>query len=183
MCSIQAHLEPLAIANNIAQASYTRFDHILLTLGNLFHVYGDHKLDALVRASLQNSLEKRWRAADQQVAIFTTWANPYIWGRPFNGNILPQALLVCIAMDLFKQVYGREANLDFWEACTEYHRCQGQFSDENMALLFVQQACKKEVRRVVSLREACLQPLHLGNHFLLSRKGQEVGRCPSVACS
>ena len=56
--SVQAHLEPLAIANNITQALYTQFNYILLTLSNLFYVYDNYKIDALVHASLQNSLEK-----------------------------------------------------------------------------------------------------------------------------
>ncbi|ETW84645.1 hypothetical protein HETIRDRAFT_48430 [Heterobasidion irregulare TC 32-1] len=50
------------------------------------------------------------------------------------------------------RVYGREANLDFWKACTEYHHCQGRFSDENMALSFVQQACKKEGKELDVVR-------------------------------
>jgi hypothetical protein len=42
-------LEPLAIANNVAQACYTRLDHVGLTLGNLYHIYNTPSLEAPIR--------------------------------------------------------------------------------------------------------------------------------------
>ena len=38
---LKAHLEPLAIAANIAQATDTRCDHVLFMLGKLFKVYSE----------------------------------------------------------------------------------------------------------------------------------------------
>ncbi|KAH9961857.1 ribonuclease H-like domain-containing protein, partial [Lactifluus volemus] len=42
---ICVHLEPLAIAANVAQASHTRLDHVLLMLGNLFRIYSDPSVE------------------------------------------------------------------------------------------------------------------------------------------
>jgi len=51
-------LEPLAIANNVAQARYTRLDHIGFTLGNLYRIYNTPSLEAPIRDRVLNSLEK-----------------------------------------------------------------------------------------------------------------------------
>lgn len=42
---VQAILEPLAIAANVTQASHTRLDHVLITLGNLFRLYTEANID------------------------------------------------------------------------------------------------------------------------------------------
>ncbi|KAF8163038.1 ribonuclease H-like domain-containing protein [Crassisporium funariophilum] len=47
LAKIQAILEPLAIAANITQASHTRLDHVLLTLGNLFRIYSSSSTQTL----------------------------------------------------------------------------------------------------------------------------------------
>lgn len=51
-------LEPLAIANNVTQACYTRLDHIGLTLGNLYRIYSTPSLEAPIRNHILGSLEK-----------------------------------------------------------------------------------------------------------------------------
>ena len=38
-CSVKTHIEPLAIAVNVAQATSTWCDHTMLILGNLYCIY------------------------------------------------------------------------------------------------------------------------------------------------
>jgi len=51
-------LEPLAIANNVTQANYTRLDHVLLTLGNVYETYSTMTLEQPIRDAIIDSLEK-----------------------------------------------------------------------------------------------------------------------------
>ena len=51
-------LEPLAIANNVVQARYTRLDHVGLTLANLYLIYNSSAIEAPIRNRVPGSLEK-----------------------------------------------------------------------------------------------------------------------------
>ncbi|KIM87263.1 hypothetical protein PILCRDRAFT_3773 [Piloderma croceum F 1598] len=62
-------LELLTIANNVAQARYTRLDHVGFTLGNLYRIYNTPSLEAPIRDQVLNSLEKRWHAAPRAAAL------------------------------------------------------------------------------------------------------------------
>ena len=77
-CRIQGILEPLAVAANITQAAHTRFDHVLLMLGNLFCIYSHPSLESQIKEWIIGSLEKRWAKADQEVFILAVSFNPYI---------------------------------------------------------------------------------------------------------
>jgi len=68
-CRLKLILEPLAIAKNVTQANYTRLDHVLLTLRNLYETYSMMTLEQPIRDAVIDSLEKRWAAADQDVFI------------------------------------------------------------------------------------------------------------------
>jgi hypothetical protein len=76
------HLEPLAIAANITQASNTRLHHVLTTLANLYCIYSNLNLeeDSDVRNQVLASLEKRWAAANQDPFIATIVLNPFLRG-------------------------------------------------------------------------------------------------------
>jgi hypothetical protein len=84
---IKEILEPLAIANNVTQACYTRLDHIGLALGNLYHIYNTPSLEAPIHDCILGSLEKRWRAADQDVFILAMHLHPWIRGRCFTKTL------------------------------------------------------------------------------------------------
>ena len=79
MIRIQKILEPLAIAANVAQASHTRLDHVLLMLGNLVRIFSQNlEFDEDLRLGVLASLEKRWKKADQDVFITAMFLNPFI---------------------------------------------------------------------------------------------------------
>lgn len=82
--------------------------------------------------------------------IFATWVNPYIRHHPFNGTILSQAALTRMARSLFERVYGRKADVQFWEATNDYYHSQGDFSDDGMSLAFFEESCKQRVRSALS---------------------------------
>jgi hypothetical protein len=46
---MQTILEPLAIANNVTQATNTRIDHVAITLGNLYRIYNNANLEEPLR--------------------------------------------------------------------------------------------------------------------------------------
>jgi hypothetical protein len=71
-------LEPLAIANNVTQARYTRLDHIGLTLGNLYQIYSNLSIEAPIHDRVLGSLEKRWQAADQDVFILAIHLHSWV---------------------------------------------------------------------------------------------------------
>ncbi|KAH9065038.1 hypothetical protein EDB87DRAFT_1535818, partial [Lactarius vividus] len=78
------HLHPLAIVANITQASTTRLDHVLTTLGNLYRIYSDAQLEDAVQTKVLASLEKRWAAADQDPFIVAVVLNPFLRGTCFS---------------------------------------------------------------------------------------------------
>jgi hypothetical protein len=139
------HLEPLAIAANVAQASHTRLDHVLLMLGNLFRIYSDPSVEEHVQQSLHASLEKRWKAADQPVFILAIFFNPYIRSSCFNQSYLPRNLLYQMSRRMFERIYGREANLDFWQAYIDYDQSAGMFSESVMMLKESKEVHEREV--------------------------------------
>src|SRR6266702_1915157 len=77
-----SHLEPLAIAANITQASDTWLYHVLTTLANLYWIYLNLSLaeDLVVHNEVLASLEKRWAAVDQDPFIAVVILNPFLHG-------------------------------------------------------------------------------------------------------
>ncbi|KIJ42867.1 hypothetical protein M422DRAFT_48080 [Sphaerobolus stellatus SS14] len=121
------HLEPLAIAANLTQASNTRMDHILLTLANLYQIYFfEESLDDEVRYSIIASLEKRWAKADQDIFILAVFFNPYIRAGFFNTAHHP----CTIAGILFK----KNCCLAVHGATVDYYKGDKEFSDDMMNL-------------------------------------------------
>ncbi|KAI0633207.1 ribonuclease H-like domain-containing protein [Trametes polyzona] len=76
---IKLHLEPLAIAANIAQAAHTRLDQVIIVFGFLHyrfsHLPPDIADEAASTAVLQ-SIEQRWAKSDQAVFIAALILNP-----------------------------------------------------------------------------------------------------------
>jgi hypothetical protein len=142
---VKVILEPLAIAANITQATHTRLDHVLLTLGNLFRIYSNPELDTEVRTVILASLERRWAKADQDVFIVAVFLNPYIRGRCFSRAALTEATLYNTTKRVFERIFGQSADLDLLKAFTDYSRGQSEFSDEQMSLDMMAEMHKTEV--------------------------------------
>jgi hypothetical protein len=131
---MKAILEPLAIANNVTQATNTCIDHVALTLGNLYRIYNNADLDEPLRDRILWSLSKRWKAADQDVFILSMLLHPYIRGRCLSKSI-SRMTLFNIADRVFKRLFEREPDLKFMGEFTDFCDGVGKFSDESMGLV------------------------------------------------
>ncbi|KIM35265.1 hypothetical protein M413DRAFT_79560, partial [Hebeloma cylindrosporum] len=109
LARIQCVLEPLAIAANVSQASHTRLDHILLTLGNLFRQYS-------------------------YVFIVAVFLNPYIRGKLFRREFLMDAQLYSMVERVYERVMRCKADFGFMDAYEDYKRSRGEFLDGSMSL-------------------------------------------------
>ncbi|KAH9955968.1 hypothetical protein BGW80DRAFT_1257947 [Lactifluus volemus] len=100
------HLEPLAIAANITQASNTRLYHVLTTLANLHCIYSNLNLeeDSDVRNQVLTSLEKRWAAADQDPFIAAVVLNPFLRGDFLGRHIALTPIGLC---NMLKRLHSR----------------------------------------------------------------------------
>lgn len=129
------HLEPLAIAANITQASDTRLYHVLTTLANLYRIYSnlDSEDDLDVRDGILNSLEKRWAAADQEPFIAAVVLNPFLRGDFFGQDIALTPIGLCNMLKrLQMRVFRVEADGYFQAAFMDYYNKRGDFSPEAM---------------------------------------------------
>lgn len=133
---IKTHLEPLAIAANVAQASHTRLDHVLLMLANLFRLYDSLELDAdtEIRSHMTKSLEKRWKAADQIIFILALFFNPYIRAKLFNSEACSLGDIIDMAKRTFTRLFQVEPTFEFTSGIIEYARAEGAFSNDRMGL-------------------------------------------------
>ncbi|KIL54278.1 hypothetical protein M378DRAFT_1059173 [Amanita muscaria Koide BX008] len=136
---IKNHLEPLAIAANVTQASNTRLYHVLTTLANLYRIYSNLSLseDLDVRDRVLASLEKRWAAADQDPFIAAVVLNPFL-----RGDFLARrhiALTPIGLCNMLKRLYSRMFRVDvdaaFQAAFMDYFNKREEFSSESMALV------------------------------------------------
>ncbi|KAI0049656.1 hypothetical protein FA95DRAFT_1488644, partial [Auriscalpium vulgare] len=89
LACMKLHLEPLAIAANIAQAANTRPDTVLLMFGVLRLRYDSlpqsDPRHIVARDAVCASLEKRWAVADQDIFITAVILNPFHKLRPFRA--------------------------------------------------------------------------------------------------
>ena len=133
---IKTHLEPLAIAANITQASHTRLDHVLLTLANLYRIFVSKDIDdPLVQETMQRSLERRWKAVtEQDCFILSVFFNPYIRSSCFNPSTLSLNRIIQMAKMAFHRFYDRDADSEFVRAILDYSNKSGDFSDDAMLL-------------------------------------------------
>jgi hypothetical protein len=131
------HLEPLAIAANITQASNTRLYHVLTTLANLYHIYSNlNPEDSDVRDKVLSSLEKRWAAADQEPFIAAVILNPYLRGDFLGRDIALTPIGLCNMLKRLQlRVFREEADADFQAAFMDYYNKRAEFSPEAMALV------------------------------------------------
>ncbi|KAF8587068.1 hypothetical protein K439DRAFT_1551144, partial [Ramaria rubella] len=135
---MKTHLKPLAVATHIAQGSNTCLDQILLTLANLYQIYGGmDDLEEDVCVGIQNSLEKHWAKADQDVFILAIFFNPYIHADLFNTNIIQlthagvYGIVRWVWCHLFRT---EEPQYKLHSACTDYYNGECEFADIAMHL-------------------------------------------------
>ncbi|KAG9308840.1 hypothetical protein JVU11DRAFT_11470 [Chiua virens] len=102
------HLEPLAFAANVTQATVCRIDMVLLTFGFLMMQYKSllDPEDIEAVAVIIDSIERRWVKCDQEIFIATVVLNPFYKTTPFscipalnNANI--RTLLECLYVRFF----------------------------------------------------------------------------------
>lgn len=74
------HLEPLAIAANVLQASHCRLDHVLTTFGLLYHEFSklSDTHERVVKEALLQSISHRWDKADQPIFIAAVILHPLL---------------------------------------------------------------------------------------------------------
>lgn len=83
---MKRHLEPLAIATNITQASFCRLDQVLMTFGHLVMQYQSmtDQEDMVGCMAIIESIEARWATADQEIFIAAVVLNPFYKSTPFS---------------------------------------------------------------------------------------------------
>ena len=85
---VKKHLEPLARAACITQATHCGLDQVLLIFGSLYNEYSQLKAElgddgGLIQANL-DSIEKHWQKSDQDVFIAALILNPMYKTSPFS---------------------------------------------------------------------------------------------------
>lgn len=119
---MKTHLEPFTIATLVLQAPDAKLPVVPITLGNLHRIFSDPSIEASVRRTVHESLEKRWAKADQDVFIAALLLNPYIRGRCFaNGSsFLTPAGLYGIVKRVYERVMRVVAELELHQAFRDY---------------------------------------------------------------
>lgn len=80
LLSLKQILEPLAVASRVTQATVCHLDQVLLTFGYLIMQYQEllnDSADVPGAYSVIASIEKRWKAADQELFIAAVLLNPF----------------------------------------------------------------------------------------------------------
>ena len=141
-----SHLEPLAIAANITQASNTRLYHVLTTLGNLYRIFSNLGLEDDVQPEVLTSLEKRWAAADQDPFIAALILNPFLRGDFLGNHIGLTPIGLCNMLKrLQSRVFRVEWDASFQATFMDYYYRREEFSPENMGLADWSEMAKKSV--------------------------------------
>jgi len=145
-----SHLEPLAIAANVTQASHTRLYHVLTTLANLYRIYSDlgpDSEDLEVRAEVLASLKKRWAAADQDPFISAVILNPFLRGDFLaRRHIALTPIGLCNMLKrLHSCVFRVDVDSDFHATFMDYLNKHDKFSPECMGLTDWTNMAKKNV--------------------------------------
>jgi hypothetical protein len=141
-----SHLEPLAIAVNITQASNTRLYHVLTTLANLYRIYSSSDIDESVRDQIIGSLERRWAAADQDPFIASVILNPFLHGNLFGRHVALTPIGLCNMLKRLQlRIFGIVADADFQSAFMDYFNKRQEFSPEAMALVDWNEMARQKV--------------------------------------
>jgi hypothetical protein len=127
---MKRHLEPLAIAANVTQASFCRLDQVLLTFGFLVMQYRsmtDHE-DVAGCSVIIASIEKRWEKTDQEIFIAAVLLNPFYRSAPFATlPFLNNAGIHALLDRLWTRFYQQPPPMDFYEHVNDYLKGTGYF--------------------------------------------------------
>ncbi|KAI9063901.1 hypothetical protein FKP32DRAFT_1564653 [Trametes sanguinea] len=128
---IKLHLEPLAIAANVAQTAHCRLDQVLLTFGFLYHRFSNlppDVSDAAATSAVCDSIEERWRKADQAVFVAAVVLNPVYMLQPFAGiPELSVMQLQTLLSQLWTRFFSSPAPLELRQDLKDYLNKSGHF--------------------------------------------------------
>jgi hypothetical protein len=130
--SMKRHLEPLAIAANITQASFCRLDEVLLTFGFLVMQYQamTDPDDLVGCAAVIASIERRWAKADQEIFIAAIILNPFYQSAPLAPlPFLNNAGISALLRRLWQRFYVNPPPADFFIHLNDYLRGTGFFKN------------------------------------------------------
>ena len=122
------------MASNVTQGSDTRLGHVLVTLGHLHKVYSGPDIEEQVRDKVLGSLERQWKAADQDIFILTVFLNPYIRHHIFNKHALTVGQLIGMARYAFKRFFKVNPMPEFTTGLIDYANGRAEFSATAMLL-------------------------------------------------
>ncbi|KAK1235356.1 hypothetical protein PQX77_001429 [Marasmius sp. AFHP31] len=137
---IHGRLLPLAVAANILQGPSCHFDHVLLTLGNLYCLFNELSLgdkdDVSICKAMHQSLHLWWGRAEQELMILAVFLNPYIRYQCFNPNALPPVNLFHMVYRAYEWLMRKPvaSTTEFLKAQRNYFESRGSFSVNAMAL-------------------------------------------------
>lgn len=130
---MKEHLEPLAIAANITQATHCRLDEVLITFGFLYYKYktlsmaqNNEALDSILK-----SLENRWEKADQGVFIAAVILNPLHMVLPFSRTHLAftKAAIYSLLSSLWVRFFTEKPPLNLYTQLMGYLEKTGEYED------------------------------------------------------
>ncbi|KAF9041598.1 ribonuclease H-like domain-containing protein [Panaeolus papilionaceus] len=149
LARIKSHLSPLAIAANITQLAHCRLDKVLLTFAALYITYlslSDAE-DREVKASLLESIERRWDQSDQEVFIAAVIINPFLRTSPFkkDATLISTGAVYQLFSNLWKRFYNEDPPESLYEETGDYLRGTGCFSTlDSVITAFKNRAKAKE---------------------------------------
>lgn len=151
---MKRHLEPLAIATNITQASFCRLDQVLLNFGHLVMQYKSmaDPEDVAGCTAIIESIEARWATTDQEIFIAAVILNPFYKSSPFSPlQFMTNAGIQSMLSHLWQRFYQTEPPTELYKQITGYLHNTGIFSD-------LKSAC--DIAQVVASREVCAEFHH-----------------------
>lgn len=143
------------------QGSDTRLDHVLLTLGHLYQVYDQPHIDPTVREKVHQSLEARWKKADQDPHILSVFYNSYVRGHCFNRRVLPPIVLIDMARRAFKRFFRVDTTSDFLNGLLAYSNGVQEFAPARMLLNVFEEDARKAGK-------VCLSDCAFSGYFILT---------------
>ena len=145
---MKRHLEPLAIATNITQASFCRLDQVLMTFGHLIMQYQSmtDPEDVVGCKAIIESIEARWATADQEIFIAAVVLNPFYQSTPFAAlQFLTNAGIHSMLGRLWGRFFEEEPPPEFHQQINGYLHCTNLFTDLKSASGIAQVAANREV--------------------------------------
>lgn len=126
------HLQPLAIAANLLQATHCRLDQVLIVLAALYYEYSllvDQE-SITVKEALLYSISRRWEKADQSIYIAAVILNPLIKTQIFAN--IPQVTFNGVYntfASLWTRFTGQPPPLDLLVDSKDYLSNKGIFNE------------------------------------------------------